>query len=93
MQQMMRGGGMPGMPGMGGVPGMPGVGPGKRSKGKQQPRKGKGGGRRSGNPAAAGRTKAEPQRANPFGGPGQDVDYEQAAAALDLPKDFSKFLK
>jgi signal recognition particle subunit SRP54 len=31
---------------------------------------------------------------NPFGQPpGEEVDYEKAAAALDLPKDFSKYLK
>ena len=30
---------------------------------------------------------------NPFGMPGADVDYEAAAANLELPKDFSKFLK
>ncbi len=93
MMQMARGGGMPGMPGM---PPMPGVAGGKKGKGKQQPKKGK---RVSGNPAkAAAQKKAEQEKApaagNPFGSPdGDQVDYEQAAAALDLPKDFSKFLK
>jgi signal recognition particle subunit SRP54 len=97
MQQLARGGGMPGMPGMAGMPGLPGQG--KRAKGKQQAKKGKGK-RVSGNPAKAAQQKqAEQQRAaagggNPFGAPGGDeVDYEQAAAALDLPKDFSKYLK
>ena len=32
--------------------------------------------------------------ANPFGNPdGADVDYQKAAEQLDLPKDFSQFLK
>jgi signal recognition particle subunit SRP54 len=93
MMTMARGGGIPGMPG---VPGMPGMG-GKRQKAKAQPRKGKGA-KRSGNPAkAAQQAAAEKEKAasaNPFGTPGgQEMDYEQAAAALDLPKDFSKFLK
>ncbi len=94
MMQMARGGGMPGMPGM------PGVGGGGKRKAKQQPKKGKGR-RVSGNPAkAAQQEKADRDKAasapaaNPFGKPaGEDVDYEQAAAALNLPQDFSKFLK
>ena len=96
MQQLARGGGMPGMPGM------PGMGGGKRSKAKQQPKKGKGK-RVSGNPAkAAQQRQAQQQKAatagqsggNPFGDPdGESVDYEKAAQALDLPKDFSKYLK
>jgi signal recognition particle subunit SRP54 len=90
MMSMARGGGMPGMPGM------PGMG-GKRQKAKAQPKKGKGA-KRSGNPAkAAQQAAAEKEKAasaNPFGTPGGgEMDYEQAAAALDLPKDFSKFLK
>ena len=90
MQQLARGGGMPGMPGMPGA--------GKRAKAKQPPKKGKGK-RVSGNPAkAAAQRKAEQEKAssavNPFGTPaGEEVDYETAAAALDLPKDFSKYLK
>ena len=92
MQQMARGGGMPGMPGMPGL----GGGAGKRQKGKPKPAKGR---RVSGNPAKAAleaKTAAEKPAApaNPFGNPDEaGVDYEQAAAALDLPKDFSKFLK
>ena len=95
MMSMMKGGGMPGMPGM---PGMGGPGGGKRGKGKQQPKKAKGR-RVSGNPAkAAQEAKAEKEKAaasagNPFGVPGEDIDYEKAAADLNLPKDFSKFLK
>ena len=72
---------------------------GKRSKAKQAPKKGKGK-RVSGNPAkAAQQAKADKEKAaaaaaNPFGKPdGEEIDYEKAAAALDLPKDFSKFLK
>lgn len=94
MQQMARGGGMPGMPG---IPGMPGMGGGKRAKAKPQPKKAKGR-RVSGNPAkaAAQRTGEKDKAAagNPFGAPaGDQVDYEAAAKALDLPGDFSKFLK
>ncbi len=87
--------------GMPGVPGMPGMaGGGKRGKQKAAVKKGKGR-RVSGNPAkaaeqaAADKEKAAAGAANPFGTPegAEDVDYEKAAAALNLPKDFSKFLK
>jgi signal recognition particle subunit SRP54 len=95
MMSLAKGGGIPGMPGM---PGMPGVG-GKRAKAKQPPKKGKGK-RVSGNPAkaaqqaAAEKQKAAAAQSNPFGNPdAEPIDYEKAAAALDLPKDFSKFLK
>ncbi len=95
MMAMAKGGGMPGMPGM---PGLPGAG-GKRAKAKSAPKKGKGK-RVSGNPAkAAQQAKADKERAaaapaNPFGVPaGEEIDYEKAAAALELPKDFSKYLK
>jgi signal recognition particle subunit SRP54 len=95
MMQLARGGGMPGMPG---VPGMGMPGGGKRGKAKQQPKKAKGR-QRSGNPAkAAQEAKAAEERAaaagkaNPFGVP-DDIDYETAAANLELPQDFSKFLK
>jgi len=63
---------------------------------KEQQGKGR---RVSGNPAkAAQQAAAEKEKAaaggNPFGDPnGEEIDYEKAAAALDLPKDFSKFLK
>jgi signal recognition particle subunit SRP54 len=93
MMSFAQGGGIPGMPGI------PGMGGGKRSKAKQPPKKGKGGKRVSGNPAkaaqqaAADKEKAAAAQANPFGKPTEDIDYEKAAAALDLPKDFSKFLK
>ena len=97
MMLSMAKGGMPGFPGM---PGMAGGG-GKKAKAKQA-KKGKGGKRVSGNPAkAAAQKKAQEERtpaasANPFGQPAgeeEEVDYQKAAAALDLPKDFSKFLK
>jgi signal recognition particle subunit SRP54 len=104
MMQFARGGGMPAMPGMPGMPGM--AGGGKRGKQKAQAKKGqskKGGRRVSGNPAkaaaqaAAEKEKAAAAPANPFGSPlgadGEDVDYEKAAAALNLPKDFTKYLK
>ncbi|MEP9364444.1 signal recognition particle protein [Nocardioides sp. CN2-186] len=94
MMQMARGGGMPGMPGI------PGMGGGRGGKQKAQPKKGKGA-KRSGNPAkaaqqaAAEKEKAAAAPSNPFGNPNADgpIDYEKAAAALDLPKDFSKYLK
>jgi signal recognition particle subunit SRP54 len=94
MRQLASGGGMPGMPGA------PGAAFGKRAGAKQQAKQKKGkGARKSGNPAkAAAQAKAEgekkPAAANPFGNPGgEQVDYEAAAAQLNLPKDFSKYLK
>jgi signal recognition particle subunit SRP54 len=95
MMSFAKGGGMPGLPGM---PGM--AGGGKRGKAKQAAKNKQGKGRRvSGNPAkAAQQAKAAQEKVtapgNPFGNPdGEEIDYEKAAAALDLPKDFSKFLK
>jgi len=95
MQSFAKGGGMPGLPGM---PGM--AGGGKRGRAKQAAKNKPGKGRRvSGNPAkAAAQAKAAQEKApssgNPFGNPdGEEIDYEKAAAALDLPKDFSKYLK
>ncbi len=89
MMSFARGGGMPGLPGM---PGMAAAA-GRRKKGKAKPAKGR---RVSGNPAKSAPAKAAKPAAdaNPFGSPdGEPVDYEKAAAALDLPKDFSKYLK
>jgi signal recognition particle subunit SRP54 len=96
MQSLARGGGIPGLPGM---PGM--AGGGKRGKAKAAAKNKQGKGRRvSGNPAkAAAQARAAEQKSaaassNPFGNPeGEEIDYEKAAAALDLPKDFSKYLK
>jgi len=95
MMSLAKGGGMPG------VPGMPGMSSGgKRGRAKQAARSKQGKGRRvSGNPAkAAQQAKAAeaktPSTGNPFGNPdGEEIDYEKAAASLELPKDFSKFLK
>jgi signal recognition particle subunit SRP54 len=94
MKQLASGGGMPGMPGA------PGASFGKRAGAKQVAQKKKGkGARKSGNPAkAAQQAKADaekkPAAANPFGTPGgEEIDYEKAAAELNLPSDFSKFLK
>jgi signal recognition particle subunit SRP54 len=86
---------------MPGLPGMPGASAGgKRGKAKLAAKSKQGKGRRvSGNPAkAAAEAQAAREKApavgNPFGNPdGEEIDYEKAAAALDLPKDFSKFLK
>jgi len=86
-------GGAPGLPGM---PGMAARG-GRKNKPKGKPAKGR---RVSGNPAkAAEQAKAAQEKAaaassgNPFGTPqGEEIDYEKAAAALNLPKDFSKYL-
>jgi signal recognition particle subunit SRP54 len=95
MMSFAKGGGMPGLPGM---PGM--AGGGKRGRAKQAAKNKPGKGRRvSGNPAkAAQQAKAAGEKAassgNPFGNPdGEEIDYEKAAAALDLPQDFSKYLK
>jgi signal recognition particle subunit SRP54 len=93
MMRSFAGGGMPSVPGM---PGVAAAG-GRRNKGKAKPAKGR---RVSGNPAkAAAEAKARQEKAaatgaNPFGTPtGEEIDYEKAAAALELPQDFSKFLK
>ncbi|MFZ2503585.1 MAG: signal recognition particle protein [Nocardioides sp.] len=96
MMQMARGG-------MPNLPGMPGVAGGRRAKARQAPKAAKGK-RVSGNPAkaaqqraiaarAAAQAGAEGAGANPFGTPAGEIDYEKAAAALELPKDFSKYLK
>jgi signal recognition particle subunit SRP54 len=96
MQSFAKGGGMPGLPGM---PGM--ASGGKRGRAKQSTKNKPAKGRRvSGNPAkAAAQAKAAEEKSaasagNPFGNPdGEEIDYEKAAAALELPKDFSKYLK
>src|SRR3954463_15013741 len=100
MMQSFAKGGMPGLPGM---PGM--AAGGKRGRAKQAAKNKPGKGRRvSGNPAkAAALAKAAEEKAaeekpassgsNPFGNPdGEEIDYERAAAALELPQDFSKYL-
>jgi signal recognition particle subunit SRP54 len=89
---------MPGTPGMEGLPGFASAAGRRKSAGKGKPAKGR---RVSGNPAkAAAQDKARKDKAastgpNPFAKPGagEEVDYEKAVAALDLPTDFSKYLK
>jgi signal recognition particle subunit SRP54 len=89
---------MPGTPGMEGLPGVASPARRRKSAGTGQPAKGR---RVSGNPAkAAAQDKARKDKAastgpNPFAKPGagEEVDYEKAVAALDLPTDFSKYLK
>jgi signal recognition particle subunit SRP54 len=95
MTSLARGGGMPGMPGM---PGLPGAG--KRTKAKQQAKKGKGK-RASGNPAKrAAAERAAAQRgadgtgadANPFGAqPSSEPEFDPSS--LEIPADLSKYLK
>ena len=97
MKQLASGGSLPGMPGM------PGTAFGKRAGARQNPQQKKGkGARKSGNPAkaaqqarAAASAASSKPAANPFGNPDgpDEVDYEAAAAQLNLPKDFSKYLK
>jgi signal recognition particle subunit SRP54 len=84
MQQMAKGGGMPGMPG---VPGMPGAG--KRAGAKQKPQQKKKGKRVSGNPAkraaAASGTAPANDGANAFGFPAQgDQPFELPKELKDL---------
>ena len=96
MMSFAKGGGMPGV-----SPGCRAPPPAGSAAGPSRPPRDKPGkGRRvSGNPAkAAQQAKAAEEKpattGNPFGNPdGEEIDYEKAAAALDLPKDFSKFLK
>jgi signal recognition particle subunit SRP54 len=90
MMQLASGGGMPGMPGM---PGLPGAG--KRSKGRQQPTKGRTK-RASGNPAkraaeAKERATAPASPANPFGRPEAPVELP-GGADFELPKELRDLL-
>ncbi len=104
MRQMSKGGGAPGMPGapggMPGVPGMPGMpGGGKKSRGKQQPKKKVKG--KSGNPAKRAQQEREAmQRAlgggpkaptgSAFGGGAKDEDVD--LDGLELPAGLDKLL-
>jgi signal recognition particle subunit SRP54 len=88
MQQMARGGGMPGMPGMGGMPGA-----GKRAGARQAPQGAKKKGKRvSGNPAkraaaASSQPAAKPNAgAEAFGFPGA------ANSDFELPKELKDLL-
>ena len=97
MMQFATGGGMPGMPGHARHAGLRGGR--RRRKGKTKPAKGR---RVSGNPAKAA-AEAEGQREKAAAAGSRQpvrqprrlttIDYEKAAAALDLPKDFGKYLK
>ena len=96
MQSFAKGGGMPGVPGMPGMASRRQARPGQAGRQEQagqgpprqrQPRQGR---RRRPRPPR----RRRPPTGNPFGNPdGEEIDYEKAAAALDLPKDFSKYLK
>jgi signal recognition particle subunit SRP54 len=85
MQQMAKGGGVPGMPNM---PGMPGIG--KRAGAKQKPQQKKKGKRVSGNPAKraaeASGTPAAKDGASAFGFPAQGND------AFELPKELKDLM-
>jgi signal recognition particle subunit SRP54 len=93
MQQMARGGGMPGLPGMGGMPGSV-MGGGKRAAARQRPQAVKKKGKRvSGNPAkraaAAAQSGDDQQRpasgAEAFGFPGASkTDFELPKELKDL---------
>lgn len=86
MQQMAKGGGVPGMPGM---PGMPGVG--KRAGAKQKPQsKGKKGKRQSGNPAKRAQAgQAAPQKQNS----GDAFGFgNQGGGDFELPKELRDLL-
>jgi signal recognition particle subunit SRP54 len=105
MRQMSKGGGAPGMPGMpGGMPGMPGMpGGGKKSRGKQQPKKKVKG--KSGNPAkraqqerdamqralGGGATKAAPA-GSAFGVPAEEQPSAADLENLELPGNLGKLL-
>ncbi|CAN5249987.1 signal recognition particle protein [soil metagenome] len=98
MMMSMARGGVPGIPGMAGLPGGPGMGAGRRGKSRPAAKKAKAK-RVSGNPAKrAAEAKASAAKPvggaaeNPFGVPG-GADEEFDPAALELPKDLSKYLK
>jgi signal recognition particle subunit SRP54 len=90
MQQMAKGGGMPG--GMPGMPGMPGMGAGKRAGAKQPKQSNKKKGKRvSGNPAKrAAATQAEP--AKPTGAGAFGFDQKSAGEDFELPKELRDLL-
>ncbi|AEG43953.1 signal recognition particle protein [Isoptericola variabilis] len=101
MRQMSKGGGVPGMPGVpGGMPGMPGMpGAGKKSRGKQQPKKKVKG--RSGNPAKRAQQEREALQKALGGGPtapagsafgGGTARDEVDLDGLELPPGLDKLL-
>ena len=93
MQQMAKGGGMPGMPGA--VPGMPG-GPGKRAGARQKPQNKKKKGRRGpGNPAKRAqleREAAEKAQGKQAGAGAFGFDQAGGADDFELPKELRDLL-
>ena len=98
MMSFAKGGGMPGLPGMPGHgrrrQARPGQAEGPAEEGQgppglRQPGQGRPGGRRG---EGEGRRRARQPVRRPDGD-AEEIDYEKAAAALNLPKDFSKYLK
>ncbi len=87
MQQMAKGGGMPGMGGMPAMPGMPGVG--KRAGARQKPQQKKKGKRGSGNPAkrAAEEKAAAARESAGAGGAGAFGFDQNAEEEFELPKE------
>ncbi len=89
MQQMAKGGGLPGMPGMGAMPGLPGAG--KRAGARQKPQQKKKGKRVSGNPAKrAAEEKAAAARgtAGPGAGGAGAFGFDQEPdGEFELPKE------
>ncbi|TXL61150.1 signal recognition particle protein [Aeromicrobium terrae] len=85
MQQMAKGGGMPGMPNLGGMPGM---GPGKRAGAKQKPQQKKKGKRGSGNPAKrAAEEKAAAAGKSGGAGGASAFGFDQGDQEFELPKE------
>jgi signal recognition particle subunit SRP54 len=90
MQQMARGGGMPGMPGMGGMPGV-----GKRAGARQAPQASKKKGKRvSGNPAKRAAAAAQSGDGQPRPGSGSEAFGFPGPGAKDfeLPKELRDLL-
>ncbi len=89
MQQMAKGGGVPGMPGMQGLPGMPG----KRAGARQKPQQKKKGKRTSGNPAKrAAEAKGKGTAAAPADGAGAFGFGQDAPTDFELPKELRDLL-
>ncbi len=86
MQQMAKGGGVPGMPGMQGLPGM-----GKRAGARQKPQQKKKGKRGSGNPAKRA-AEAQQQKQAPANGADAFGFGQGGAADFELPKELKDLL-
>ncbi len=84
MQQMGRGGGIPGMPGMGAMPGM---GRPAKQQAKKKPKRGKG---VSGNPARRSGGGQQAPTATPV--PTNEADLQAAMADFQLPPELQKML-